>query len=88
MTISKGKSFWIKETPSGRTEYRVRTKVLFTLVPLVLAGFVYLALMGIGALDSGADIIVVLAYGAIVLMGALILLVIFIALAEYLGRFE
>ena len=88
MTISKGKSFWIKETPSGRTEYRVRTKVLFTLVPLLLAGFVYLALMGIGALDSGADIIVVLAYGAIVLMGALILLVIFIALAEYLGRFE
>jgi len=88
MTISKGKSFWIKETPSGRTEYRVRTKVLFTLVPLLLAGLVYLALMAIGALDSGADIIVVLAYGAIVLMGALILLVIFIALAEYLGRFE
>lgn len=88
MTISKGKSFWIKETPSGRTEYRVRTKLLFTLVPLILAGLVYLALMVIEGAESGADIIVVLAYGVIVLMGALILLVIFIALAEYLRRYE
>jgi len=88
MTISKGKSFWIKETPSGRTEYRVRTKVLFTLVPLLLAGLVYLLLMAIGGLESGADIIIVLAYGAIILMGVLILLVVFIAIAEYLRRFE
>lgn len=88
MTISKAKSFWIRETPSGGTEYRAITKVLFAVLPLLVGVLVYLSLMVIDELPSGAEIIVYLAYGIIVLMAVLILLVVIVSIIDYLRRFE
>ena len=82
------KSFWIKETFSGGTEYRKRVKVLLSILPFVLAALLYKLLIMIESLDNGAGIIMALAYAVIVLMVTLMLLVIIVSIIEYLRRFE
>ena len=87
-TKTQGKSFWIKETFSGGTEYRTRTKVLLVILPFLLAAVIYKLLIVMEGMEHGASVIVVLAYGVIVLMATLMLLVIIISILEYLRRFE
>lgn len=88
MTNTKGRSFWIRETSSGEIEYRTSSKVLLTILPLLLGALVYKLLIVIEGLEMGPEIIIVLAYGVVVLMVALILLVVMISIIEYLRRFE
>lgn len=93
MTKSNGKSFWsrdfwIKETFHGGIEYRTSSKILFTILPILMAVLLYKLLIVIEGLESGAEIIMVLAYGIGVLMITLILLVLIISLIEYLRSFE
>ena len=87
MTTAKG-NFWIRRTHSGEIEYRTSSKVLFAILPFLLAGLLYKLLVVIEVLDKGAEIIVILAYGIGVLMAMLILLVIIVSLIEYLHTFE
>ena len=93
MTKSNDKSFWnrefwIKETFHGGIEYRTSSKILFTLVPILLAVLLYKLLIVIEGLENGAEIIMVMAYGIGILMITLILLVLIISLIEYLRSFE
>jgi len=93
MTKSKVKSvwsrdFWVKETFHGGVKYRTSSKVLFTILPIFLAVLLYKTLIMIEGLESGAEIIMVMAYGLGVLMITLILLVLIISLIEYLRQFE
>ena len=85
---TKGKSFWVKETFYGETEFRTISKVLFAILPFLLAAVLYTLLMVIEGMEKGPEFIVVLAYGIGVLMAMLILLVIIISLIEYLRTFE
>jgi hypothetical protein len=93
MTKPKVKKFWssdywIKETFHGGFEYRTSSKVLFTVLPILIAVLLYKALIVIEGLESGAEIIMILAYGIGILMITLILLVLIISLIEYLRTFE
>ena len=82
------KIFWVKQTPSGDFKYRKRSKAVFTILSVVLAVSLYKFLTMIQGIKGGPEIIVVLAFGIIVLMVALILLIIIITLIEYLQDFE
>jgi hypothetical protein len=75
MINTKGRSFWTEETPGGGTKLRTRSKLLIAILLFLVAALVYMLLLGIEGLQSGADAIIILAYGAIVLMVVLILLV-------------
>ncbi len=88
--ISKmmSKDFWIKQSFYGGLELRKHSKILVTVMPFVLAVLLYYLLIVIEGLESGAEIIMILAYGAIVLMVALMLLVIIVSIIDYLRRFE
>ena len=93
MSKSKAKKFWsrdywIKETFHGGFEYRTSSKILFTVLPILLAVLLYKTLILIEGLENGAEIIMVMAYGIGVLMITLILLVLIISLIEYLRSFE
>jgi len=88
MTAAKGKGFWIRRTLSGEIEYRRSSKVLFAILPFLLAGLLYWMLVAVEGLDKGPEIIVILAYGIGVLLAVLILLVIIVSLIEYLHTFE
>ncbi len=88
MTTAKGKGFWTRRTLSGEIEYRTSSKVLFTILPFLLAGLLYKLLVAIEALEKGPEVIVILAYGIGVLLAMLILLVIIVSLIEYLHTFE
>lgn len=82
------RDFWVKETFHGGIKYRTSSKILFTILPILLAVLLYKLLLVIEGLESGAEIIMVLAYGIGVLMITLILLVLIISLIEYLRTFE
>lgn len=88
MTPKKLASFWTKAARNGEREFRTTTKVLFSILPLLLAGLVYLLLVTIGATEGGADIVAVLAYGIVVLVAMLTLLVLMTSLIEYLRSLE
>ncbi len=88
MTNTKGKSFWMRETLSGKMEHRSSSIVLFTILPVLLAGLFYKLLIAIEGLDRGPEIIVVLTLGISVLLAMLILLVIIISLIDHLRAFE
>jgi len=88
MITAKGKGFWTRRTFSGEIEYRTSSKVLFTVLPFLLAGLLYWLLVAVEGLERGPDIIVILAYGIGVLLAMLILLVVIISLIEYLHSFE
>jgi hypothetical protein len=82
------KSFWIREDYSGGIEYRTSSKVLFKVLPFLVAALFYGLLIMIEGLENGPEIIIVLAYGIIVLMVAAILLILIISLIEFLHEFE
>lgn len=93
MTNAKSKSFWrkdfwVRETRRGGMEYRTISKVLFSVLPILLAALLYKLLTVIEGLEKGPEIIVILAYGVGVLLLMLILLMIIISIIEYLNRFE
>lgn len=88
MSKLKTSSFWTREVRNGEREFRTFAKVLFSILPLLLAALVYLLLATIGATTHGAEIVAVLAYGVVVLVAMLTLLVIMISLIEYLRSFE
>ena len=88
MTNAIGKSFWIRNTLSGGTEFHTSSKVLFVMLLLLLAVLLYPLLIAIEGLEGGAEIIVILAYGVGVLLVMLILLMLIISLIEYLHTFE
>ena len=93
MTKSKGKrfwsrDFWIMETFHGGIKYRTSSKILFTVLPILMAVLLYKLLIVIEGMESGAEIIMAMAYGIGVLMITLILLVLIISLIEYLRSFE
>ena len=82
------KNFWTKETSSGGSEYRTSSKVLFTILPILLAALLYKMLIVIEDLEQGTEIIVAMAYGVGVLLLVVILLMIIISIIEYLNKFE
>ena len=82
------RNFWIRDMPSGETEYRARSKVLFTILPVLLAALLYKLLIVIDGLERGGDIIMILGIGLSVLMATMILLVLIVSLIEYLRTFE
>ena len=82
------KGFWVRETRRGGLEYRASSKVLFSILPVLLAALLYKLLTVIEGLDKGPEIITVLAYGVGVLLLMLILLMIIVSIIEYLNRFE
>ena len=82
------RDFWIRETRRGRTEYRTVSKVLFAILPFVLAALLYKLLIVIEDLKKGPEIIIYLAYGVGILLLMLILLMIIVSIIEYLNRFE
>lgn len=84
----KSRSFWTREMPNGEKEYRTRSKVLFTLLPFLLAALLYNQLTVIEGLERGGDTIMVLGIGLCILMAIAILLVIIVSLIEYLRTFE
>lgn len=88
MTITKRKGFWIRDTPGGDIEFSTISKVLFSILPFPIAALFYKLLVMIEDLKSGPEIIITLAYGIILLMAALVLLVIIVAIIDYLRRFE
>lgn len=80
--------FWFKQTLSGGTSLRTRSKILFGLLPFLLAGLLYGLLIMTSGLENGPQIIRILAYAVIVLVIAMILLILIISLIEYLRKFE
>ncbi len=84
----KSRSFWTREMSNGEKEYRTQSKVLFTLLPFLLAALLYNQLTVIEGLERGGDTIMVLGIGLSVLMAIAILLVIIVSLIEYLRTFE
>ncbi|MCB1858550.1 MAG: hypothetical protein KDI63_09770 [Gammaproteobacteria bacterium] len=79
---------WFKKTAGGRLEMRTSSKALLSLLPIVLAGLVYRLLIFIERTESGPETIIVLAYGVVVLVAMLTLLVIMISIIDYLRTFE
>ena len=89
MTAKKSvENFWATETFHGGTDYKTRSIVLLAILPFVLAGLLYWLLIVFEDLPSGPEIIVALAYGAIVLMISLMLLTFIISIIDFLRRFE
>ncbi len=69
-------------------EFRASSKILFTILPLVLAVVVYNLLLVLEGMEGGSEIIIVLAYGVVVLVAMLTLVVIMISIIDYLRKFE
>ena len=88
MTKTDWKRIWIKEMPGGDREYRSSSKVLFAVVLIFLPAGIYGSLLLIEEATGGAMTILVLAYGVIVLMVAVMLFVVILSLIDYLNRFE
>lgn len=86
----KSRSFWTREMSNGEKEYRTQSKVLFTLLPFLLAALLYNQLTVIEGLEWGRNtiMVLVLGIGLSVLMAIAILLVIIVSLIEYLRTFE
>ena len=88
ITKLRGREFWIRQTPSGGYEYRKRSKVFITLLPIILAPLLFKFLVVVGNLENGPEVLVFLALSIVVLMTVLILLAIIISLIEYLQKYE
>jgi hypothetical protein len=88
MTKTDWKRLWIKDLPGGDREYRMISKVLFAVVLILIPAVIYGLLLLIEEATGGPMTILVLAYGVIVLMVAVMLVVVILSLIDYLNRFE
>ena len=85
---TRGTNFWLRTTRRGASKFRTVTKVLITLLPFLLAGLLYQALVLIEDLEKGPEIIVAMAYGVGILVWMLIQLLVIVSLIEYLNKFD
>ena len=81
-------SLWTKEAPDGTRVFRASSKVLFTILPLLLGVLLFWGLVAAGDTEGGKEIIFYLALGLIVLIVFASLLVLMISLIDYLRSFE
>jgi hypothetical protein len=88
MTKAEWKRFWITERPGGDREYRTSSKALFAVLLFLIPAVIYGLLLLIEEATGGPTTILVLAYGVIVLMVAVMLFVVILSLIDYLNRFE
>ena len=81
-------TLWRRYRADGEVELRTRSKLLLTIMPLLLAGAIFLLLLAVEHMDGGAQIIEVFAYGIILLVVVASLLTLIITLIEYLRSLE
>jgi hypothetical protein len=81
-------TLWRRFRADGEAELRTRSKLLLTIMPLLLAALLFPLLLTIERMDGGTAIIEVFAYGVILLVVAASLLTLIISLIEYLRSLE
>jgi len=88
MTGAKNFSLWTKPGPGGERDLRTSSKILLTVLPFLLSGLLFQALVTFEKIDGGSEVIKMLAYGVIVLVLAMSLLTLIISLIDYLRSME
>jgi hypothetical protein len=88
MTGAKKFSLWTKPGSGGERKLRTSSKFLLTVLPFLLSGLLFQALVMFEKIDGGSEVIENLAYGIIVLVVAMSLLTLIISLIDYLRSME
>lgn len=88
MTATKKFSLWTKAKSGGERELRTSSKIILTLLPFLLSGLLFQALVMFEKIDGGAEVIEFLAYGIIVLVVTMSLVTLVISLIDYLRSLE